>query len=213
MITVDFWADVRCPWCWIGHRRLAAAIGRLRAPVEVRYHSFLLEPRGPSGARDTVGAVAVAEWGMTTASWAARRDRIEQAGRADGLTIRIDSARTIDSRPAHRVLKLAASRGADRARAWETMFAAHLEHNSDLEDWDQLAELGADLGLRRGDVLALADSDEHVAEVGADHRAATDRGIGTVPTVEHTGKTLSGVHSVIDLTAFLSTPTGEGTAR
>ncbi|SFO83435.1 hypothetical protein SAMN05421854_103154 [Amycolatopsis rubida] len=45
-------------------------------------------------------------------------DRVEQAGRAAGLAIRINTASALDSRPAHRVLKLAA--------AWEAMFAAHL---------------------------------------------------------------------------------------
>lgn len=31
MIDVDVWADVRCPWCWIGMRRLRRAV----KPLEV----------------------------------------------------------------------------------------------------------------------------------------------------------------------------------
>jgi predicted DsbA family dithiol-disulfide isomerase len=25
MTMVTVWSDIRCPWCWMGHRRLAAA--------------------------------------------------------------------------------------------------------------------------------------------------------------------------------------------
>ena len=203
MTAVQVWADVRCPWCWMGHRRLAEAVRRSGAQVRVERRSFLLEPRGPATSRRRVREVALTEWGMSEAGWAANRDRIERAGRADGLVIRIDSARSVDSRPAHRVLKLAAARGLDAEAAWDAMFAAHLEHNLDLEDWDVLAAVGTEAGLDRRDVLALAGSDDLVADVHADVQEAQAKGIHSVPTLVHGDQGLSGARSVPELVEFV----------
>ena len=50
--TIDVVSDVVCPWCYIGKRRLEAALARLREtepdlPVEVRWHPFQLNPDLP----------------------------------------------------------------------------------------------------------------------------------------------------------------------
>ncbi|WP_129667913.1 DsbA family oxidoreductase [Phytoactinopolyspora endophytica] len=201
--TLQVWADVRCPWCWMGHRRLARAIAQSGASVQVQHRSFLLEPQGPTSERRLVGDVAIAEWGLTEAEWAIRRDRIERSGQVDGLRIRIDTARTIDSRGAHRVLKLVEARGLDVDAAWEAMFAVHLERNLDLEDWDQLADLGAGLGLDHQEVLGLANSEDYAAEVLTDHREAQSRGFHSVPTVAHGERHLSGARNTTELTAFV----------
>ena len=200
--TLQVWADVRCPWCWMGHRRLVRAIADAESPVKVDYRSFLLEPQGPATGRRMIRDVALTEWGLSAETWAHTRDRIIQEGRTDDLRIRIDTARTIDSRAAHRVLKLVRAHGLDESTAWDKLFAAHLEHNLDLEDWDQLASLGTELGLNRQDVLDLAGSDLHSAEVIADHEEAQSRGIHTIPTVVHAGQILAGAQSVKDLTEF-----------
>ena len=51
-IKVDIWSDVACPWCYIGKRKLEAAIQEFSAEgtqtsVVVEYHSFLLNPDMP----------------------------------------------------------------------------------------------------------------------------------------------------------------------
>ena len=62
--TVDVVSDVVCPWCYIGKRRLEAALATLRAaepdlPVDVRWHPFQLNPDLPRegiGRRDYLEA-------------------------------------------------------------------------------------------------------------------------------------------------------------
>ena len=48
-MRVDVWSDVVCPWCYIGKRRLEAALARFphHDRVEVVFHSFELDPRAP----------------------------------------------------------------------------------------------------------------------------------------------------------------------
>ncbi|MFC0862822.1 DsbA family protein [Sphaerimonospora cavernae] len=49
VITVDMWADVRCPWCWVGLRRLRRAIAHVGQDVRVRHRSFHPMSRVESG--------------------------------------------------------------------------------------------------------------------------------------------------------------------
>jgi predicted DsbA family dithiol-disulfide isomerase len=51
--TIDVVSDVVCPWCYIGKRRLEAALARLREsepdlPIQVRWHPFQLNPDLPA---------------------------------------------------------------------------------------------------------------------------------------------------------------------
>jgi predicted DsbA family dithiol-disulfide isomerase len=46
-LTIDVWADVACPWCWIGHRHLATAIAQEpEGSIVVRHRAFELRPPG-----------------------------------------------------------------------------------------------------------------------------------------------------------------------
>ncbi|GAA1488115.1 DsbA family oxidoreductase [Brachybacterium sacelli] len=197
------WADIRCPWCWMGHRRIAAAITRTGVPARVAHRSYLLEPQGPATGRRLVRDLALSVWGLSSEEWAGLRDRIQRSAREDGLTIRMDSVRAIDSRDAHRVLALVAARGLDTAAAWDAMFAAHLEHHHDLEDWDQLVRIGVQAGLDPGDVRALAESDDFVTDVLDDHHEARSRDVGEVPAVVCGARQLSGARSVHELETFV----------
>jgi predicted DsbA family dithiol-disulfide isomerase len=171
--------------------------------VRLQYRSFLLEPGKPAGARPTIRERALTEWGMSGPEWDGRRNRIRAAGLADGLDIRIDTARAIDSRPAHRLLKLAAATGVDEQRAWHRVYAAHLRDNVDLEDPAVLRELGGELGLAGGDVDDLLRSDRFATEVTADHDEARARGIHGVPAVVRGGLVLAGSRGVDELRALI----------
>jgi len=52
-VVVDVVSDVVCPWCYIGKRRLEAALAQLREsnpdlPFEIRWHPFQLNPDLPA---------------------------------------------------------------------------------------------------------------------------------------------------------------------
>ncbi|WP_460778287.1 DsbA family oxidoreductase [Nocardiopsis nanhaiensis] len=207
--TITVWADIRCPWCWISHRRLGAALARVEEEqgdreFTVLRRSFLLEPTGPDHPARTVREAALTSWGVDTAGWEALRGRAEASGRAEGLAIGLDGVRNLDSRAAHRLIKLATASGTDSARAWELSFAALLEHHEDLADPVALRRLGVELGLDSAEVDATLRSDGFASEVAADHRAAAELGVHTVPTVLYGDRTLQGDRSVDELVAFLS---------
>jgi predicted DsbA family dithiol-disulfide isomerase len=52
-VRIEVWSDVVCPWCYIGKRRLEAALERFphRDKVEVVWRSFQLDPSIPRAGR------------------------------------------------------------------------------------------------------------------------------------------------------------------
>lgn len=180
---ITVWADVRCPWCWIGHRQLGRTIQKLGHDASIEYKSYLLEPDGPPRPGITVRDAATSSWGLTERTWNTRRDNIIEAGNMESLNIRVDTALTVDSRTAHRLLKLAASRNLDVHRAWDVMFASHFDDNLDIGNGQVLRTIGHRIGLSDYDIIELLDTDSYRDAVLADHQEGQAVGVRSVPTV------------------------------
>jgi predicted DsbA family dithiol-disulfide isomerase len=212
--TVQVWADVRCPWCWIGHRRLAEGQeilrGNGRPGAGVVRRAFLLEPKGPAVPGIAVREAALSDWGMSRTDWDASRNRIEAAGRAQGLEIKMDRAHIFDSRDVHRLLKLATATTTDAvdvAGAWETVFDLHFRRNADLGETAVLVEAGVEIGLDPAAVEQMLVGSEFAAEVDGDHREAQRLGVQSVPTVLGANTMLSGHRSVQEIVTVLAAAT------
>jgi len=52
-LTINAYADVACPWCYIGRARLQTVLDRrLDLVVQIRWHPFSLRPDLPPDGRD-----------------------------------------------------------------------------------------------------------------------------------------------------------------
>lgn len=208
MIEVNVWADVRCPWCWIGLRRLQRARATIDESVLVRRRSFLLEPQGPVSPGRATAQVATSEWAMSTAQWNAKSRLIRSEGSSEGLRIDMDGALMFDSNPVHRLLKLAAesTEGDDLDAVWEAVFAAHFERNENLGDPAILSELVSQWGLDDSEIQRTLAGERFTDEVAGDLKEARRLSVASVPTViASNGQRLSGNVSVDELTRFLVT--------
>ncbi|HLS63526.1 MAG TPA: DsbA family protein [Ruania sp.] len=206
MLTVDVWADVRCPWCWIGLRRLQRVCDMIDEPVRVRRRSFLLEPQGPASPGRPTAQVATTEWGMSREEWNSRRQTIEVEARSEGLHIRMDGALMFDSSPLQRLLKLATvAMDYDHAQhAWESAFAAHFERNEDLGDPDVLHQLASQWGLEEAEVQRALLGELFTDEIADDLREARRLSVTSVPTViAADGRRTRGHAPTVELAQFL----------
>ncbi|MDV8023581.1 DsbA family protein [Rhodococcus sp. IEGM 1330] len=204
--TITNWADIRCPWCWIGHRQLVRALGRLEAGTRVEYRSFLLEPAGPTRSGMTVREAALSSWGFDEARWAAHSRKIVAGGTSESLIINIDTALVVDSRNAHRLLKLVADRQLNTFEAWDALYSRHFEFNDNIADWIVLRSVGEQVGLAGGDITTLVETDEYSAAVDDDIRDAAALGISSIPTVladsvRTAGDPSTGVDRIVDIPA------------
>jgi predicted DsbA family dithiol-disulfide isomerase len=199
-LTVDVVSDVVCPWCFIGKRRLEAALSRLREaepdlPVEVRWHPFQLNPDLPREGIDRRQYLEAKFGGRERA--AQIYARVSAAGETVGIPFAFDAiARQPNTLDAHRLVAWAQSRReGDPDALVEALFRAYFLEGRYVGDPDELVSLAATAGYDADDARAFLASDEMRDVVaGADQRAR-EMGISGVPFFIFGGKTaVSGAH-------------------
>jgi predicted DsbA family dithiol-disulfide isomerase len=200
-VEIDVWADVVCPWCYIGKRRLEQAVAESAHPAEVSvtYHAYELDPHAPVGDGETVLAWLGQRYGKDPAGARDIAERPAVAGRPDGIEIDVDHQLRANSFDAHRLVALGLAQGglALQAAVLERFFSAHFSEGKQIDDTETLQRLGAEAGLDGRRVSAVLASEDFAAEVRADEDAAQDIGITGVPFfIANRKVALSGAHSV-----------------
>jgi predicted DsbA family dithiol-disulfide isomerase len=179
-MKVEVWSDVVCPWCYLGKRRLEAAIAEFPDEVEVVWRSFELDPTAPRRRTMSAAEHLAAKYGLTSEQVAASWERLTALGEAEGLEYRLASTQGGSSFDAHRLVKLAARHGKTDA-AVERLFRAYFSEGLAIGEPETLAQLGHELGLPADEVDELLATDELAVEVRADEQLAAQHGIGGVP--------------------------------
>ncbi len=200
--------DPVCPWCFIGKRRLEAAL-RLRPGLvaEIAWRPFLLNPQMPAEGLDR-SLYLVRKFGSE-----ARIKRIYGAIAQAGLSADIDFAfddirRTPNSMDAHRLVRFA-GRQEDRAEAAvEALFTAYFAEGRNIGERDVLASIGKDLGLDADALVAYLESDADVAFILDENARAHRLGLDGVPAFVFDGRlAISGAHDAAVLARVLDAAT------
>jgi predicted DsbA family dithiol-disulfide isomerase len=181
-IPVDVWADVSCPWCFLGHHRLRQALAdEPPASVEVRPRAFELQPDLPPDGM-AVEDFYPRRFGSVEAMREAFERVTAEAARS-GLELRFDRmARAPNTRLAHRLVVLAGRHG--RANdALLALFRGHFQEGADVSDLAQAAALVAAVvpELEADAICTDVDEGEGDAEVAAEEGLAARMGITGVP--------------------------------
>lgn len=195
-VVIEVWADLGCPWCYIGKHRLQEAIDR-RSDADrfvVRTRSFQLLPDAPREPEPIVSAFIRS--GRGDAAGANRAERRAQAlVQREGLPFVLDrmNANTFDL---HRVTHYAEESGLGPAffsRVQDRYFAGEL---NPFEPSALAAEAEA-VGLSGQRVREILAGDEYADAVRADIEEAIVLGVRGVPfTVIDRRLALSGAQSV-----------------
>jgi predicted DsbA family dithiol-disulfide isomerase len=178
-LTIDVWADVLCPWCYLGEQRLSVAIERSAHPgdIDLRIHTFQLDP-----AATTVGPLLdylSAKLGTSAAQAREMENRMGRLAKAEGLPYEADRVagstfdmlRLVHLGDAHRL-------GWDYLRAMQSeMFGGNLE----IFDHKTLVRLGENLGIDGAEIRDVLASDRYADDVRADHNTAIRLGARGVP--------------------------------
>jgi predicted DsbA family dithiol-disulfide isomerase len=181
-LPVDVWADIACPWCYIGHHRLRQAIAQEPAgSVEVHPRAFELQPDLPPE-----GMATEDFYPRKYGSVEAMREAFERvAGEAErsGLELRFDRMRRApNTRLGHRLVALAGRRGRAH-QALEALYAGHFRDGADVADAEQAIALVA-AAVPELDAAALRDAiaaGEGEPEVAAEESLAARLGLSGVP--------------------------------
>ena len=183
-LRIDVWSDIACPWCYVGKRRLEAALDKFphREAVEVVWRAFELDPSAP---RERDNKVSYAEriakkYGSSVTEADGMITRMTDVAATDGLDFRFDKIRSGNTFDAHRVIHLARERGKQDA-VKERLLRAYMTEGEAIGDPEVLVGLAAEAGLDAEEVRAMLASDAEVKEVRADEDEARQLGISGVP--------------------------------
>lgn len=176
-LRIDVFADVVCPFCYIGLKRIDDLAEAQH--LVVRWVPFQLRPDMPiEGAEWKPYATEKfgGEQGMRRAF-----QHVEQYACDDDLCFRFDDVasapNTVD---AHRLILLAGERGVQTQVALSVM-KGYFEEGADVRDKDVLVALAERGGLDPDAARALLASDRFRADVAEAQRAAARAGVQGVP--------------------------------
>jgi predicted DsbA family dithiol-disulfide isomerase len=183
-LRVDVWSDIACPWCYVGKRRLEAALAAFphADEVEVVWRAFELDPSAPRE-RDTSQSYAArlaTKYRSSVADAEGMIARMTDVAREDGLDFRFDRIRPGNTFDAHRVLHLASERGRQDA-VKERFLRAYMTDGEPIGDPETLVRLASDAGLDPDEVRAALASDAYAREVRGEESDASELGIQGVP--------------------------------
>jgi len=183
-LRIDIWSDIACPWCYVGKRRLEAALASFahREAVQVVWRSFQLDPGAPKSLPNDSGYAErlAKKYGTTPAQGAAMIKRMTDTAALDGIAMDFEHIRPGNTFDAHRLLHWAHGKGAQDALK-ERLFGAYLCEGKAIGEHDVLLTLVAELGLDVDEAQAVLATDAHAADVRADIEQARALGIDGVP--------------------------------
>lgn len=206
-LTIDVVSDVVCPWCYIGKRKLEAALALPAAAtlpnVVVRWHPFQLNPDMPAQGMSRQQYLADKFGGAAAA--AEIYQRVRAAGTAVGLALNIDGIRLQpNTLAAHALIAFAQLGDADGNDIQERLLKAYFVENRFLGSADVLAEIAEEAGLNGDDARAFVTDPEQLEAVAEADAHVRSLGIKGVPFfIFNQTVTLSGAQDPATLLAAM----------
>lgn len=185
VLTIDIVSDVVCPWCYIGKRKLEAALalpGAAGLPaVEVRWHPFQLNPDMPAGGVSRQQYLEDKFGGPERATEIYAR--VKAAGRTAGLELNIEG---ITLQPntlaAHALIAFAQQDGGKAGNdIKERVLKAYFVENRFIGSADVLAEIAGEAGLDADAARAFVSDPQRLQAVAQADAQARGMGISGVP--------------------------------
>jgi predicted DsbA family dithiol-disulfide isomerase len=179
-VPIDVVSDVVCPWCYIGKRRLEAAIGLTpEVKVVINWRPYFLNDWIP---REGIDRQTYLETKFGSVErYAVIAERVAAAAAMEGLLYAHDKiSRQPNTLDCHRLILW--SRGAtDPGRMKQRLMDLYFAEGADLTDPKVLIQAAVDCGMDGDLVRRLLASDADIDRVENDASSAKEAGIDGVP--------------------------------
>jgi len=191
MLTIEIVSDVVCPWCFIGTRRLEAAVAMVLSRIpgfsyQKRWLPFFLNPDTPPEGEPYLPFLEH-KFG-SRAAVEALFGRIREAGRAYGIDYAFEKIELrANTLRAHRLIHWVQQRGAADALV-ERLFVAQFQRGEHVGDIALLGRIAAECGYDAAEVTRYLTSAEDEDLVREREREIRAKGVKVVPTFILAGK-------------------------
>ena len=177
--TIDVVSDVICPWCFLGKRRLDAALAALDMDVFIRWRPYMLDPTIPPEGLDR-HEYMLNKFGPERLT--SIHDPLIEAGKELDVPYHFDLiTRTPNSLDAHRLIRWAHT-VERQTEMVERLFMAYWSEGKDVGNRDVLAQCAGEAGINAAQIRELLDTEQDVEETKAEIAHATNIGVTGVPT-------------------------------
>src|SRR4051812_4970291 len=175
-LRIDLFADIVCPWCFVGSERLERVLAALGRPAHVAHHPFLLDPDTPPEG-DDIPARLRRKYGVPPEQlWA----RLEAEARKSELELDLSKqGRSYPTARAHTMIRHAAAKGTQRALV-RALYRANFQDARNINDIAVLAEIAAPHGFTADEVARLTGDERELRETREEALAAAAAGIDGV---------------------------------
>ena len=179
-LHVEVIADLVCPFCYIGKRRLDQAMQAVQGPSDVSWYPYQLNPDMP----DT---------GMSLHDYLTMRfgspanvqpvlDQLAADARRENIDLRFDRIEHVpNTLRAHQLIYLAEMQRKDQSALAEELMTAFFRRGEDIGDRQILVGLGARHGLLPDDIERVMDEDRSRQIVLSREAQVRSSGIAGVP--------------------------------
>ncbi|MBN9046691.1 MAG: DsbA family protein [Rhizobiales bacterium] len=181
-ITIDVVSDVVCPWCFLGRKRLEAALALVPdVAAEVRWRPFQLDPNLPPQGKDRA-AYLREKFGNGPKIDDIHR-QLTELGEENGIAFDFEAiTRAPNTLDAHRLIYWAAQAApGTQDRIVGVLFSLYFEQGQDIGDHEVLVDAAASVGMDAEVVARLLQSDADKATIREEIDTANRIGVRGVP--------------------------------
>lgn len=179
-LSIEIIADLVCPFCFIGKRRLDEALKAVQGPSAVSWYPYQLNPDIPAAGLSFDEYV-----GLRFGS----RGNIDPVlkflaseGRATGIDFRFDRLQHVpNTLPVHQVLQQAEMRGLDQSALADDLLSAFFEHGRNIGDEVELIDIASRNGLSPAETREAIHSDQLRQVVLSREAQVRSSGLAGVP--------------------------------
>jgi len=177
-LRVDVWADIVCPWCYVGESRLEKAAAALDGvDVTIVPHAFELDPNHSHP--EKVLDMLARKYGRTPDEVVQMDSRVASLAVEEGLPYTSDRV-TTNTFNAHRLIAAAAEHGL-ALEVLRALQSGHFSGELDLSDAEALIATVTSVGLDEARAREVLAGDEFADAVREDQALARQLGVTGVP--------------------------------
>lgn len=183
-ITISYWSDIACPFCYIGASRMKRAMKAVGLnPYDLEMKAFQLNPYAKEDTTETMGDQFASSHGLTDEQAAMQFEHMKAMGDEEGLNIQAKEAIVSNTFSAHRLVKWAKNRlnKEDHQHLIMRLYKIYFEEHLSIADTNVLANAASEFGLDKQEVLDFLKGTDFSDEVKQDIVEAQVSGVQGAP--------------------------------
>lgn len=184
-LSVKFFSDYACPFCYIGETHLKRAIQEsgLENDSDVTMLSFELDPTFPNHYVGPSTQLLASKYGISLSQASEEIKKVEAMANDSDIALDYVHARYTSTFPAHRLTKLAQEKlSSEKANQFiDRLFQAMFEEHREMSDLEALKPLALEAGISEEDFEQLLNSDDYSEQVRSEEALAKQYGVNAVP--------------------------------